>query len=91
MAPELLYKQEHYTMFNCYKSTLYATSTGIPQGSPLSPILDLFYSADLVNTCNSEPNTKALGYVDDIGVLTWSKFTKENRKILEMIHHKTQV
>jgi ribonuclease HI len=77
--------------FDGYKSTPYTTSTGIPQGSPLSPILYLFYNADLVETCNSEPNTKALGYVDDIGVLTWSKSTKENCERLKTIHQKAQI
>lgn len=56
--------------FDGYESAPYATNTGIPQGSPLSPILYLFYNADLIEACNTEPNTKALGYVDDVGIVT---------------------
>ena len=33
-----------------YRSTQYQINTGIPQGSPLSPILYLFYNADLAET-----------------------------------------
>ena len=46
-------------------------NTGIPQGSPLSPILYLFYNADLVEIGQ---NTGALitGFVDDINIATTS-------------------
>jgi len=52
-----------------YKSKEYKTATGIPQGSPLSPILYLFYNADLIETCNRQPNTTATGYIDDVAIL----------------------
>ena len=76
--------------FDGHRSTSYATNTGIPQGSPLSPILYLFYNADLIEACNTEPNTKALGYVDDVGIVTWSTTTKENCESLAKTHHKAQ-
>lgn len=47
--------------FDASKSEFYETTTGIPQGSPLSPILYLFHNMDLVETCNQEPNTIAMG------------------------------
>ncbi len=77
--------------FDGYESAPYATNTGIPQGSPLSPILYLFYNADLIEACNTEPNTKALGYVDDVGIVTWSTSTKENCESLARTHHKAQL
>jgi hypothetical protein len=31
--------------------------------------LYLYYNADLIETCNQEPNTLATGYMDDVGIL----------------------
>ena len=55
--------------FDTFRSEVYKTATSIPQGSPLSPILHLFYNADLVETCSQEPNTIATGYIDDVAIL----------------------
>src|ERR1700710_2689511 len=54
-------------------------NTGIPQGSPISPILFLIYIRDLfkVNTI------KFLSYMDDISLIASSKSFKQNIKILE--------
>jgi hypothetical protein len=64
-------------MIDGHKSGEYETVTGIPQGSPLSPILYLFYNADLIETCNREHNTIAAGYIDDIAILRWGDTTEE--------------
>ncbi|XMA13648.1 hypothetical protein WAI453_006439 [Rhynchosporium graminicola] len=69
--------------FDTFKSEVYQTTTGIPQGSPLSPILYLYYNADLIETCNREPNTLATGYIDDIAILRWGSSIKETCKGLE--------
>lgn len=55
--------------FDAFKSEVYHTTTSIPQGSPLSPILYLYYNADLIETCNQESNTIATGYIDNIVIL----------------------
>jgi hypothetical protein len=39
-------------LFDGKKAPKQATRTGIPQGSPLSPILFLFFAADLLLTLN---------------------------------------
>lgn len=63
--------------------------TGIPQGSPLSPILYLFYNADLIEVCKTE-NTEAVGYIDDASILAIGSTSQHNCKTLKAIHRKAQ-
>jgi hypothetical protein len=52
------------------------TPNPVPQGSPLSPILFLFYNANLVEICNP-PTLPAsgTGFVDDVNTLAFGKST----------------
>jgi retron-type reverse transcriptase len=44
-----------------------ATNTGLPQGSPVSPILFLIYIADLAALVETQvPNTIGLSFVNDV-------------------------
>jgi retron-type reverse transcriptase len=63
--------------FNGYKSETYNTPTRNPQGSPLSPILYLFYNADLIETCSQQQNTIATGFIDNVGILQWGRSTQD--------------
>ncbi|QKX57721.1 uncharacterized protein TRUGW13939_04840 [Talaromyces rugulosus] len=63
--------------------------TGIPQGSPLSPILYLFYNADLIDACKTE-NTEAVGYIDDASILAVGPTAQHNCKTLKVIHRKAE-
>lgn len=60
-------------------------SAGIPQGSPISPILFLFYNASLLDACQG-PSTSALGFVDDVNILDWGRPTADNCNTLSEVH-----
>lgn len=57
-----------------------ATPTGIPQGSPLSPILYLIYNACLIEADDNderENGTTALGWVDDVAIVAAGRNEQE--------------
>lgn len=60
--------------------------TGIPPGSPVTPILFLLYLAPLFDVLeNNYPDTTCPSYSDDVGVLLIGKREAANSKILEMM------
>ena len=63
--------------------------TGTAQGSPFSPILYLFYNADLIEA-RMTPETEAVGYIDDVSILAVGPSAPRNCKTLKAIHHKAQ-
>lgn len=76
-----------------------AIQTGIPQGSPISPILYLFYNADLIEACKTGQQddvdshtceTEAIGYIDDVSILAIGPTTPRNCKTLKTIHRKAE-
>lgn len=67
---------------------MYITSK-IPQGSPLSAILYLFYNNDLLENINKRPHTHFLGYVDDIGISVITKTIEKNCKSLLLTYVET--
>ncbi len=59
---------------------------GLPQGSPLSSILYLFYNGDLLDDCAKE-RMDAQGYIDDITLIATGKSVKSNSQKLAKIHN----
>ena len=68
-----------------YTSAAIPTTNGIPQGSSLSPILFLYFAAQLLTSVGGGP-TSTLGFVDDTNIITFSKSTEENCRALERAH-----
>jgi hypothetical protein len=55
------------------------TPTGIPQGSPLSPILYLFYNADLIQDCATlSGDLTTGGWVDDVYLMATGRTEGQN-------------
>lgn len=60
-------------------------SAGIPQGSPLSPILYLFYNADLLEACAND-KVDTMGYIDDVSLLATGTTPQHNTLALKLAH-----
>jgi ribonuclease HI len=79
--------------FDDYTSPSFAASNGIPQGSPLSPILYLFYSADLLEITEphrgpSRPRELTAGFVDDSTFIVSSPSFRENMEKMKVLVQK---
>ena len=71
------------------ESESFPVETGVPQGSTLSPILFLFYNAELLDTCNQpRQRLSAIGFADDVNILTYGRSTEINCHTLEQAHAK---
>lgn len=76
---------------NYDSSNVFAVRNGIPQGSPISPILFLFYNEELIRTCNATgEHASGTGFVDDVNILVWGDSTATNCSLLTRIHNRCQ-
>jgi hypothetical protein len=67
-----------------YTQPLSRVHAGIPQSSPLSLILYLFYNANLLEKLeNKGLYTSAAGFIDDINILTYGLTTQRNCEVLQ--------
>lgn len=63
-------------------------SIGIPQGSPLLPILFLFYNAPLLKDLKTVEFVSAISFVNDVARLLEGKTCKENSTVLHDLQEK---
>ena len=72
--------------FNGSSSQSIPTPAGVPQGSPLSPILYMYYNADLLEVTKDEVDTMSLGFIDDIVYGVEGESDKQNvRKLKKLL------
>jgi Reverse transcriptase (RNA-dependent DNA polymerase)/Endonuclease-reverse transcriptase len=72
-----------------FTSNWITTETGIPQGSPLSPVLFLFFISELLSTFQSvHDGTLAFGFVDDTNIVAWGDTAQDNCRRLQDAHDK---
>ena len=70
--------------FNGTKSKHIPTPAGVPQGSPLSPLLYMYYNADLLDIA-SQNQVMGLGFIDDVVYGVQGNTGKENTRKLKSI------
>ena len=88
-VPEFIIKwtksflEDRYTQlrFNGADSERIAMGAGVPQGSPISPILYLFYNADLLEIPGRRG--QSLGFIDDIAYGVQGQTDDENVEMLK--------
>ena len=72
--------------FNGSTSQSIPTPAGVPQGSPLSPILYMYYNADLLEVTKDRSDTTSLGFIDDIVYGVEGESDRQNvRKLTEAL------
>jgi ribonuclease HI/endonuclease/exonuclease/phosphatase family metal-dependent hydrolase len=69
--------------FNGVESERICTNAGVPQGSPISPILYMFYNADLLEIPGVRSGLLSLGFIDDIAFGIQGETEEGNARELE--------
>lgn len=62
--------RETYLAFNGCESEKFLLTHGLPQGSPLSPLLYLLYNNSLLALTDTHPFSESLGFADEVVLMT---------------------
>jgi retron-type reverse transcriptase len=86
MGAMLSYKQKYHFSFDGERNQSQSVNSGIPQGSPISPMLFLIYIRFLFTKINNKhTQLKLPSYIDDVAIIVEGKTAKENSKTLELV------
>ena len=78
-----LKNRQLFLTFDGRTSAIRQVNAGILQGSPVSPILFLFFNAKLVKECEKlEIKTFPVKFVNNVNILTYKRFTADTYKTL---------
>ena len=78
-------------VYTGHESDWIETKTGIPQGSPLSPILFLFFISELLEGFQrAENDIMGFGFVDDINLVAWGTSAADNCRRLTAAHERCE-
>jgi hypothetical protein len=70
-----------------YETEQFDVRAGVPQGSPLSPILFMLYNSELFEICRKPfDGLSSVGFADDLNVLVYGRSTESNCRALEGVH-----
>src|SRR6266568_6481296 len=79
-------QKETLLVFSGYQSPPITVTTGIPQGSPLLPILFLFFISNLFNTFK-EGVTQGIGFINNTNLIIYGPTAIENCRTLEKAYN----
>ena len=93
MVTSFIQERRTKIIYTRYQGDWIYTIIGIPQGSPLSPILFLFFILDLLDQFQKpEDGLVGMGFVDDTNLVVWGVSVVDNYRRLTIAHaiYKTQ-
>jgi hypothetical protein len=82
MDREFLERENHTTPLQCDHIQNNPHPAGTPQGSPLSPILYMYYNGDLLDITRRCPCCHSLGFIDDIAYSIQGQSDNRNAAVI---------